>query len=96
MELQEALRILAEHKQELTARGAGSVAIFGSVARNEAGPDSDVDILVELNQPMGLFGFAELKEYLESILGQRVDLVTPDGLKARIRDRILSEAVRAA
>ncbi len=96
MERDEALRILAEHHDEIAAFGVKSLAIFGSVARNEAGPDSDVDILVEFNRPIGMFGFLDFKEYLESILGQTVDLVMRDAVKPRLRDRILAEAVHAA
>jgi uncharacterized protein len=92
----EALRILAEHHDEIAAFGVKSLAIFGSVARNEAGPDSDVDVLVEFSIPVGYFKFFDLQEYLESILGCRVDLTTPDALHERLRDRILLEAVHAA
>lgn len=92
----EALRILAEHRAEIEEFGVGSVAIFGSVARNEAGPESDVDVLVELSRPIGLFQFLALQEYLEGLFGRPVDLCTADSLKARMRDRILREAVRAS
>ena len=92
----EALAILDAHRTDLEPFGVKSLAIFGSVARNEAGPDSDVDILVEFNRPIGMFGFLDFKEYLESILGQTVDLVMRDAVKPRLRDRILAEAVHAA
>ena len=90
------LRIIAEHRQEISARGVQSIAIFGSFARGEQGPDSDVDVLVEFSRPVGLFDFIRLKSFLEKILGRHVDLVTPDALKTKFRDRILKEAVRAA
>ncbi len=96
MRRDEALRILAEHKEEIAGFGVKSLSLFGSVARDEAGQDSDVDILVEFGRPVGLFGFIDLNDYLEGLLGRRVDLVTPDALKARLRDRILGEAIRAA
>lgn len=73
-----------------------SLALFGSVARNEAGPASDVDILVEFGEPVGLFEFVALKNYLEEILGNPVDLVTEDALKRQLRERILGEAIPAA
>ncbi len=66
------------------------------MARDEAEPASDVDILVEFGEPVGLFEFVALKNYLEGILGSPVDLVTEDALKRQLRDRILEEAVPAA
>lgn len=93
---EEVLRILAEHKEEIAARGVASISIFGSVARDEAGPGNDVDILVERSRPMGLFEYIGVHHYLEEILGRRVDLVMPDAIKTRLRDRILGEAIRAA
>jgi len=76
--------------------GVASLAVFGSVARGEAGPASDVDLLVELNRRMGLFGFFAIQERLEEVLGCRVDLVMADGMKQQVRQRVLQEAVRAA
>lgn len=73
-----------------------SLALFGSVARDQAALDSDVDLLVEFSKPVGLFEFLDLKERLEQILGRPVDLVTREALKPQLKDRILSEAVRAA
>jgi hypothetical protein len=73
-----------------------SLSIFGSVARDEAGPDSDIDLLVEFDGPVGLFVFVRTKQYLEQILGSRVDLVTPDALRREFRETVLREAVRAA
>lgn len=91
------LRVLAEHRAELEAMGVASLALFGSVARDEAQPDSDVDLLVDFDpaRSVGVFKFLELQEYLEGILGRKVDLGMPGALKPRTRDRILSEQVRA-
>ena len=75
--------------------GVKSIAVFGSVARDQATRASDVDILVDFSSKPGLFEFVELKEHLESLLNCRVDLVTPDALHPRLRDRILREAVYA-
>ncbi len=96
MELAQVKVILSAHQDELRAMGVKSLAVFGSVARGEARPDSDVDLLVEFNRPIGLFKFVEVKEYLESILGCAVDLGTPKSIRPQLRERILSEAVRAA
>jgi predicted nucleotidyltransferase len=87
---------LRQHRAELERLGVQSLELFGSVARDEAGPDSDVDILVAFSRPVGLFHFITTKEFLESILGQDVDLVTRNALKPQLRERILEEAVDAA
>jgi predicted nucleotidyltransferase len=96
MTIDEALRRIAAHTTELTRFKVKSLAIFGSVARGEASADSDVDLLVEFLEPVGLFEFVRLKRFLESVFDRPVDLVTPDALKRQLRDRILREAVRAA
>ena len=96
LRLEDVQTILAGHKAELKAQGVKSLAVFGSVARGEAGPESDIDLIGEFERPFGLFKFVHVKEYLESILGCSVDLVTEDSLHPALRDRILSEAVRAA
>lgn len=76
--------------------GVKSLALFGSVSRDEAVPDSDVDLLVEFDRPVGYFGLFALQDHLESILGCKVDLGTPNSLKPRIRERVLGECVRVA
>lgn len=93
----ETLQTLSEHFSEIEGFGVESIAVFGSVARNEATPDSDIDLLVEFRPgaQVGMFRFLDLKEYLEGILGCEVDLVTPEGLKPQLREGILSEAVSA-
>lgn len=97
MKRDEALKILAEHREEIEAFGVRRLAVFGSVARDEAGPESDVDLLVEFDdRPVGLFEFVDLKNRLEELLGRPVDLATKDGLKRQLRDRILEEAIPAS
>ncbi len=92
----QALAILEAHREELKDLRVKSIAIFGSVARDEAGPNSDVDVLVEFNRPAGLFAVVRLRRYLERILGTKVDLATPGALRPQMREHILKEAVRAA
>lgn len=98
MEREEALRLLREHQDELRRLGVDRLALFGSVARDEAGPGSDVDLLVRLRPEarIGLFGFVRLKTRLEEILGRPVDLVTEDSVKRQLREQIFGEAVPAA
>jgi predicted nucleotidyltransferase len=96
MRREETLRLLAEHREEIAGFGVKSIAIFGSVARDEARPDSDIDVLVEFGVPVGYFGFLRLKRYLESLLGRAVDLATPYALREQMREQILEEAIRAA
>ena len=73
--------------------GARNVRVFGSVARGDAGPDSDVDILVELEPGRSLLDHAALMLDLSDLLGCKVDVVTDRGMRPRIRDRVLREAV---
>jgi uncharacterized protein with HEPN domain/predicted nucleotidyltransferase len=89
----EALRRLAEHREELAALGVDSLALFGSVARDEAGPNSDVDLLVDVRRGTGLFGFVGIQQRLEEILGSKVDLVSRPAIKRQLREQILSEQV---
>ena len=82
----EILRVAASH-------GARRVRVFGSVARGEADEGSDVDFLVDLEKGRSLFDLGGLLMDLQDLLGRPVDVVTEKGLKARIRDRVLEEAV---
>lgn len=82
----ELLRIAARH-------GAHNVRIFGSVARGDAGPESDLDLLVEAGPVTTPFFPGGLVADLELLLGRRIDVVEPDGLLPALRDRVLREAV---
>jgi predicted nucleotidyltransferase len=73
--------------------GARNVRIFGSVARGETGPESDVDFLVEMEEGRSLFDLGGLLMELQNLLGCKVDVVTEKGLRPRIRDEVLQEAV---
>ena len=91
-----ALKILSDHQSEFIKFKVKTLFVFGSVARDQARVDSDIDLLVEFSEPVGIFEFLDLKEYLESILKARVDLATKQALKKQLRDQILKEAIRAA
>ncbi len=71
--------------------GVTEIGVFGSFVRGEASKDSDIDILVTFNRPMGFFKFMELEERLSKWLGRKVDLVTKAALKPHIGRRVLSE-----
>jgi predicted nucleotidyltransferase len=90
----EVLQILRENQDVLNERfGVRSLALFGSVARDEATADSDVDLLAEFERPVGLFELFALQDELESLLNCSVDVGTVDSLKPRIRTQVLEEAV---
>ncbi|WP_299287574.1 nucleotidyltransferase family protein [Thermoflexus sp.] len=94
MTLEELLKAKREEILEVCARyGARQVRVFGSVARGEADEQSDIDFLVELEPGRTLLDLGGLQYDLEQLLGRRVDVVTERGLKPRIRERVLREAV---
>ena len=96
-DLKNALSVLLENETLLRARGVRRAAVFGSVARGEAGNKSDVDILVEIDpaQRIGLFGYAGLCADIEALFPGKVDVVNANTIKPRFRQSILSEAVYA-
>ena len=73
--------------------GVASLALFGSYVRGEERDDSDLDVLVDFNRPIGMFGLVATERYMAEILGVRVDLVTRPALRRRIGRAILEEAV---
>lgn len=83
---EEILRLAAEH-------GVRDIRIFGSVARNMADDESDIDFLVEFEPGRSLMDLGGLQYDLQELLGWRVDVTTERGLKKRIRERVLEEAV---
>jgi uncharacterized protein len=90
------LGLLAQHQPMLRTMGVSSLAIFGSVARDEAGPESDVDVLVELEAPVTFDRYMDVKFYLEDLLAKPVDLVTALSLKPQLRSIVEREAIRVA
>jgi len=94
MSLNELLQSNREGILRIAARyGAYNVRIFGSVARGEADEQSDIDFLVNMEPGRSLFDLGGLLADLEDLLGCNVDVVTEDGLRDRIRNRVLKEAV---
>ncbi len=97
MKRDDVIRVLKKHRVELHRQyGVKSLSLFGSVARNEARSESDVDLLVEFSHPVGLFAFIGLQQYLKSLLGCKVDLGTPGSLKPRLKEIVLREAIHVA
>ena len=89
-------QLVQSHREQILTiahkNGAHGVRIFGSVARGDAGPDSDIDFLVNLDAGRSLLDLARLLRELETLLGHNVDVVTEAGLRPRIRPQVLREA----
>lgn len=91
------LRILRGLRADFAREfGVSSILLFGSFARDEAGPESDVDLLVEFDRPVGLLALATLRRTLSERLGRPVDVGTVGSLRPRARAAALAEAVRIA
>ncbi len=94
MGIAETIQTKRDEIVQLAARyGARHVRLIGSVARGEAGPGSDVDLLVEFESGRTLLDHAALMQDLEALLGCKVDVASERGLRERIRARVLAEAV---
>jgi hypothetical protein len=91
----EIMQILSKHRAELRRDyDVRSLALFGSAARNKTGSESDVDILVEFDKPIGLFQFIRTKQRLENLLGvEAVDLVLRSTVIPELRENIYGEAI---
>jgi predicted nucleotidyltransferase len=90
----EALAALTRCKPELVARyGVARLALFGSTARDSAGPESDIDVLVAFDGPADSTRYFGVQFYLEDLLGRPVDLVTEKALRAELRPYIEREAL---
>jgi uncharacterized protein len=89
--------LLQEKREDIlriaTRRGASNIRIFGSIARGEADSKSDIDLLVDLEPGRSLFDLGGLLMDLQDLLGHKVDVVTERGLRERIRERVLKEAI---
>ena len=96
MRRHDAITILRSHQSELLKLGVVTLYLFGSVARDEAKPGSDVDVLLELDHTPTLFELARLTAMLERWLGVKVDAGLRDSVRPPLREHIYKEAVRAA
>jgi uncharacterized protein len=97
MQRERAIGILKEHAEQLRrAFGVSTLGLFGSVARGEAGPESDVDVLVEFVEDPTFDGYMDLKFRLEELFGRRVDLVTRSGLRQRAVPHVEQDLIRVA
>jgi len=91
---EEIKNVLAEHKEELRQKfKVKEIGIFGSFVRGEQKKRSDIDILVEFDEPVTLFDFMDLEEHLSKLVEMKVDLVSKGALKPRIGEYILKEVV---
>lgn len=91
------LKALAARLPIVQARfGVRSLALYGSYARDEAGPESDVDLLVEFSRPPSFTDYMGLIEYLAHELGRGVDVATPGKLKPRVRPYVEKDLIRVA
>ncbi len=87
-------RLLLQNKDELRQKfEVKTIGVFGSYIRGEQKLNSDVDILVEFQEPIGLFEFMKLENYLSDMLGVKVDLVSKKALKPHIGEHIMQEVI---
>jgi len=94
MRKDEALKLLAQHKPELIRRfGITDLALFGSTVRNEARPDSDIDVLVSFDGPATSKRYFGVQFYLEDLLGCTIDLVTDKALRPQLKPYIEASAI---
>ena len=92
--VEEIKKIIKNHKNILKDDyGVTEIGLFGSYIKRNQGDTSDVDILVDFQEPIDLFTFVHLKNQLSELLGENVDLVTKKALKPKIGERILSEVI---
>ncbi|WP_456365825.1 nucleotidyltransferase family protein [Thermococcus sp.] len=93
--LKEIRGILQEHMDELKSKyGVRTIEIFGSYARGEQGKDSDLDLLVEFEKPVGLLTISMLQVYLSDLLGIEVDVIPEDSLRRELWESVRREAVK--
>jgi uncharacterized protein len=90
------LTILEAHRNDLERCGVESLRLFGSVARGEASPESDVDLLVSFRRTPTFSGYMQLRIFLEDLLGVKIDLITESGLRESVRPFVEKDSIRVA
>jgi hypothetical protein len=93
----EALETLRRSEPALRGRGVRHAALIGSVARGDNRPDSDIDIMIEIDPDarITVFDYVDLKEYIANLFGEPVDVVNRDGLKSYVRPAVTADAIYA-
>jgi len=97
MNKQDAIDILLDHQAEMRERGVHHAPVFGFVARGEAGPQSDVDIMIEFapDASLDIFAYVELKDFIAKLFPGPVDVVNKDALKPYVRASAITDTVYA-
>ncbi|HVY35647.1 MAG TPA: nucleotidyltransferase domain-containing protein [Caulobacteraceae bacterium] len=97
MDRKQALQILKSHQSQLSLRGVRRVALFGSVARDQSGPQSDLDILVQIDPAarLDLYSYTALTQYIGDLFPVRVDIANYEGLKAHLKASVERDAIYA-
>lgn len=97
MNRQDAIAILQKNADALRARGIRHAALFGSVARDEARPDSDIDIMIELapDTSLDIFNYVELKDFVASLFPDPVDVVNKDALRPHVAPSAAADSIYA-
>jgi uncharacterized protein len=97
MNSSEALETLRRSEPDLRGRGVKHAALFGSVARGNHRPDSDIDIMIEIDPDarITVFDYVDLKEYIAGLFDEPVDVVNREGLKPHVRPAAMADAVYA-
>jgi predicted nucleotidyltransferase len=95
MERDEAISLLQQHEADLKRLGVEHLYMFGSTARGEAGPDSDVDLFFDYQKgKLGAYELMDVKEYASGILGRKIDIMMRDSLHKTLREAMEATAVR--
>lgn len=95
MNSSEALETLRRSEHALRVRGVTHVALFGSVARGNHRPDSDIDIMIEIDPDARITVYVDLKEYIAGLFDKPVDVVNREGLKSHVRPAAVADAIYA-
>jgi predicted nucleotidyltransferase len=97
MNSQDVIAVLVEHREALRARGVRHAALFGSIARGEGRPDSDLDIMIELDPEakIGVFKYVGIQRYISALFSNRVDVVDRNSLRPHVRPSAENDAIYA-